>query len=130
VEPRTTRSHGRSVHALRSTSVPGSATSTSSRSRTVTPAVASSSARSQAIGSRRRFQTSTVIGMSPPHGVRRPASRRTYRTSRSPSRAHTALTTSSISVTTPRTFAIGTSIALPKTIRTIAAMTRAAIGQP
>ena len=55
---------------------PGSAPSTSSRSRTLTPGVASSSARSQGSGSRWRFQTSTPSAISSPNAARRAARRR------------------------------------------------------
>ncbi len=128
---RTTRSHGRSVHAFRSTSVPGSAPSMSSRSRTVTPGVASSSACSQGSGSRRRFQTSTSMSISSPNAARRADRRRLYRTSRTPARAHASWTTSIISVTRPSRITIGTLSPLPITIRASDRRTRRpSVGRP
>ena len=81
-------------------------------------ALASSSARSQASGRRRRFQTSISAGCSRPNGVRRPRGGAHSGRRRSPRRAQTAWTTSSSSVTTPSRITIGTSSALPTTIRT------------
>ena len=109
---------------------PGSAPSMSSRSRTVTPGVASSSACSQGSGSRRRFQTSTSMSISSPNAARRADRRRLYRTSRTPARAHASWTTSIISVTRPSRITIGTLSPLPITIRASDRRTRAATDRP